>query len=105
MQQLRKYPELKDDIEIQSAESVWDGKVYFSLARWCGCPKKNNKTRRWRDEPNCPWLPLVEENNWLLCAYCRCPPKEDLTQCPQCGRLWRGPRRNFPFMLECPDCE
>lgn len=60
---------------------------------WCQCSKHR------------PGIFNVEAGRWLVCSKCFQPKKEELTECPTCLRLWRGPRPNFPFALECYECE
>lgn len=66
---------------------------YGRFAPWCSCRYLGKET---------VWEPA---GNWMVCSVCKQPDKETLTECPKCQRLWRGPRPNFPFQLECYECE
>lgn len=48
---------------------------------------------------------LIPDGKWMVCPKCKQPDKDKLTECPNCNRLWRGPRPDFPFQLECYECD
>lgn len=101
----RRYDPLNDPYIIHTTNRDDEGLV-LATCPWCKCHKDDEysptETKRYG---LLPWLPLTTSGNWVVCAYCRMPPKDHLTECPNCRRLWRGPRPNFPFALECPSCE
>lgn len=48
---------------------------------------------------------LFDEWRYLWCGHCKKILRNQLVQCPECDRYFRGPRRFFPADYECPECE
>jgi hypothetical protein len=45
-----------------------------------------------------------DEDGFWYCGYCRRIGREQLVQCPNCKKFFRGPKPFFPVNYECEKC-
>lgn len=89
-------------------EQTCPGPNLCGASERCEAERKEIKT----DEERLAWVykwraknPNTDDDPFYICFDCGRYRRDQLVQCPECGKYFKGPRPNFPFDYECENCE